>query len=98
MKIQSGTITIDSAQYPVLLDNDPGGNRTVNDYIPFPTAFAGTPTVAVSLNRIDMDKGNNFRILTGTDTVNASGFELVLMTWADSKVYSAGITWIAYGD
>jgi hypothetical protein len=98
MTIQSGTFIFDSSAYPQLIDNDPGGDRSAQNYIPFATAFTGTPTVVVSLNRIDIGSQENSRVLLATDTINANGFELIVTTWADTVLYSAGVSWIAYGD
>jgi hypothetical protein len=98
MPIQSGSFIFDSASYGELLDNDPPRLRTCKDFITFPKPFATTPTVIVSLNRVDSDNGQHLRITAGTDTVNVKGFELLATTWYDTRIYSVGISWIAYTD
>ena len=98
MPMQSGSFIFDSNKYGELLDNDPPRNRTCQDYISFARPFATAPKVIVSLNQIDCDPGYNLRIMAGTDTINVNGFELLATTWADTKIFSAGISWIAYTD
>lgn len=96
MKIQSGTFTFDAKAFPHLANPKPPGDRTAQDNVNFPVAFRGVPTVSVSLNRLDSGHGANTRVLVHTDSITNDGFELLLTTWWDGVIHSAGVSWIAY--
>ncbi|KZV90877.1 zincin, partial [Exidia glandulosa HHB12029] len=64
--------------------------------ITFTRPYAAPPKVIVWLCRLDLDRSTNYRVTaTGTD-VTTTGFTLHLDTWADTKLYSATASWIAY--
>jgi hypothetical protein len=96
MMIQSGTFTFDASTFPQLSNPNPPSARTAQDFIVFPVGFAGVPKVSVSLNRLDVSGERNTRVVVGTDTITDNGFELVLSTWWDTTLFSAGVSWIAY--
>ena len=76
---------------------NPGNSRTVRKYIPFKSEFKNAPKVFVSLRGIDMDKNFNtrFNIYADTLTITNKGFELIISTWADTKIYYADANWMA---
>lgn len=65
--------------------------------VDFPAGrFAKVPKVHVMLNSIDTDQAVNTRISVQATSVTQSGFSVEVSTWADSKVYGVGVSWIAY--
>ncbi|EJD33907.1 hypothetical protein AURDEDRAFT_177027 [Auricularia subglabra TFB-10046 SS5] len=64
--------------------------------ITFARPYAAPPRVVVWLNFIDMDHSRNWRVSATATAVTATGFTLNLDTWADSILYTAGATWVAY--
>jgi len=61
------------------------------------SGFQSVPTVIVSLSRIDSEHAANLRINVTVTNVSASKFTINVETWADTKIYSSGVSWIAIG-
>ncbi len=76
---------------------NPGDTRTVRKYIPFKKDFKNAPKVFVSLKGIDTDKNFNTRLNLYADTLTITnkGFDLIISTWADTKIYYADANWFA---
>ena len=53
--------------------------------------------VYIALNDIDSDNDENLRLKVDVTHVNREGFQYVLETWGDTRVYSANASWFAYG-
>lgn len=64
--------------------------------INFTTPFSAPPTVVTWLQSLDMDKKKNWRITVSATDIDANGFTIHADSWADSILYSAGVTWLAY--
>lgn len=64
--------------------------------ITFKRAFATAPHVVVWLSCIDLSSGKNWRIKTFATDVSAKGFTIHIDTWADSVLYTAVASWLAY--
>ncbi len=62
----------------------------------FERPFVTPPEVVVFLNRIDLDKNRNWRIITTATDIDTKGFTLNIDTWSDTIFYSARACWIAY--
>jgi hypothetical protein len=74
-------------------DHAPKNSKRIN----FPTPFEGqAPRVICWLNSVDMDKRYNWRCTTYATDIDANGFTVHIDTWADTVMYSAGMTWLAY--
>lgn len=74
--------------------NAPQANTTRR--INFSRPYAAPPHVVVWLHALDMDRGANVRVRAHVSGVDAAGFTLHIDSWADSILYSAGATWIAF--
>jgi hypothetical protein len=61
-----------------------------------PPYAGGVPNVVVWLNELDMANSANARVTAYVTDVDTQGFTVHIDTWADSTLYSGGITWIAY--
>jgi hypothetical protein len=66
--------------------------------INFPRAFSSTPTVLVWLKGFDMAKNFNWRVKAYPSDISTSGFTIHIDTWADTILYSAEASWIAFTD
>lgn len=62
--------------------------------ISFPSAYETAPNVTVGLCQVDMDHSYNYRIEATATTITNKGFDLNMDSWADSKLYAAGATWL----
>lgn len=64
--------------------------------IKFKSAYAGTPKVVVWLNQLDTSNGANCRVKATATNVSNSGFTINLDSWADTVLYTATASWIAF--
>jgi hypothetical protein len=68
-------------------------SRRITFARPYP---GGTPHVVVWLNELDITGPQNVRVNAYVSDVDAAGFTVHIDAWADTVIYSAGVTWIAY--
>ena len=66
--------------------------------ITFATPFkdAQPPKIVCFLNLLDIDRNTNWRVKAYASDIDANGFTIHVDTWADTILYSAGVTWLAY--
>ncbi|KAH7074342.1 hypothetical protein BKA63DRAFT_415298 [Paraphoma chrysanthemicola] len=69
---------------------------TVSKRINFATPFNAPPQVITWLQALDLDKGHGWRIRVYATDIDKTGFTIHADTWADTILYSAGVTWLAY--
>ena len=54
------------------------------------------PKIICWLTDLDFDNQHNFRCKTYATDIDTNGFTVHIDTWADSIMYMAGMTWLAY--
>lgn len=64
--------------------------------IVFKRPYASPPQVVVWLTAFALGSGSSWRITSFATDVTAVGFTIHIDTWADSKLYRAAASWIAY--
>ncbi|EIN06658.1 hypothetical protein PUNSTDRAFT_115184 [Punctularia strigosozonata HHB-11173 SS5] len=69
---------------------------TQSKRIDFAVPFAAPPKVITWLQALDMGNKKNWRIKVYPSDIDARGFTIHVDSWADSILYSAGVTWLAY--
>ena len=107
LRIESGRVRADESRLPDLrrtdyCENTPENSRGfVMERVEFDRPFAEEPTVVVALAYLDhvIDDGhlNNLRIRAAVREVDPNGFYFDLNTWCNTDIYSAEMTWVAYG-
>lgn len=81
--------------------NSGTGSRQVNARVTFARPFARPPRVVVSLRDLDVihgDGGRNTRLEVQALAIDPAGFTIRYHTWADTLVFMARTSWIAYAD
>ncbi|RPB21003.1 hypothetical protein L211DRAFT_841166 [Terfezia boudieri ATCC MYA-4762] len=63
----------------------------------FSKKFTSLPTVIVSMSSVDVSNQSNFRVNVYATHVNLEGFTVHVNSWADTKIYSCGVSWLAIG-
>jgi len=96
--IQSGIKICDWVSCPEWTLHEGSGNRYAVVNVSFPQPFASPPTVTVNISSFDMEEDVNARFTVYAQNVTTSGFQMVYYTWADSAVFGASATWLAYGN
>lgn len=106
LHIESGKAIAHHNEYPKLRTADPnGGERgAVNQRIDFDKPFREAPQVMVALSFIDHviaskpnTKVNNLRIRATVVDVDRIGFNYSIVTWGNTDIWRADLSWIAYG-
>ncbi len=59
-------------------------------------AFQRAPTVFLAFNSMDIDASHNLRLKLGADSVSKDGLNWHIDSWADTILYSAGASYIAF--
>ena len=108
LRIASGEARITASSHPDIRRTNyctagPENNRgSMNQRIEFETRFRQVPKVMVSLAALDhvIDSGviNNLRISVAVVSVDREGFNYNMNTWCNTDLYSARMSWIAYGN
>jgi len=96
--IQSGVYGCDLVTCPDWGLNTGSGGRDYNTWIAFPSPFSTKPMVIVNISMFDMWSGSNPRLSATASQITNEGFTLTFHTWADTLVYGASATWLAYGE
>lgn len=73
------------------------GDRMVRQKVLFDTPFLGIPLVSVGISGIDASRAQNQRFHLRAENITCFGFELVFVTWGDTKIARASATWTATG-
>lgn len=105
--IKSGVVEINSntptpvSSYRDRLNQGSGRRTTDPIHVSFDEPFVTAPVVVASFTlldcgAVDYTKPTNTRIEVITTGITPDGFDLVIATWADSKVWSANVAWVAY--
>ncbi len=62
----------------------------------FSSPIRDNPQIFTALNHIDMPNAQNLRIQLNEETVSGKGFTWHIDAWSDSKISSAGASYLAY--
>ena len=62
--------------------------------ITFGKPFSAPPRLPLGLNLLDLGKDANIRAGAYAEDITKEGFKISLITWADTKLYSAGASWL----
>jgi len=95
MATSIGTFEADTNDAAFVPFKDGTGERFYRKRITFEKPFQQTPEVVVSLAGFDIAQDKNARLRVHAQNVDAAGFDLVIETWFDSKIWRVKATWIA---
>lgn len=71
--------------------------RSDVSHVDFPQGkYTSPPNILVWLTALDLDSKHNWRVRAAARNVTASGFDVVIESWADTVLYSAAVSWVAY--
>ncbi|NJS13220.1 MAG: hypothetical protein HC789_24030 [Microcoleus sp. CSU_2_2] len=74
----------------------PSGFNAVDMEADF-SGFSVTPTIFLSLIRIDNNKDRNLRIQASVKTVTNAKLVVNVKGWADTILYAVTVNWLAFG-
>ena len=77
---------------------EPGGeDRWVRTTIRFTRPFNATPLVHLGVTGFDISNQDAARFKVTTSNVTPEGFDLVVSTWLNSRLWRAEVGWLAIG-
>ncbi len=98
MRASVETFSQDTQGWPLATPGDrPEQARSFRTRIHFATPFTGVPVVQVALTGFDIDKHHTARIEVRTESITPDGFDLLIGTWQDTRVYQVSVGWLALG-
>ncbi len=107
MRIESGIISGSKKQREWILHTSSifglnpfniNEGRTYKEHVNFTQPFKSTPNIVTSITQIEITNETFTRIKVSHELADKNGFDIVITTWGDTRVYSASVSWIAYGD
>ncbi len=78
------------------IQTGPDGKREDQFHVKFPTAFDEIPKVIVSFSGLDLDGTVGTRFWVAAINIDEKGFDVLVSTWADSRVHQFSCDWIAH--
>ena len=76
---------------------DTTATRAFKTRVLFEIPFANVPMVHVGLSGFDIDNCDTARLSVRAAQISATGFDLHIITWRNTRVYKVEISWIALG-
>lgn len=70
------------------------GERDEMKYVNFPKAFQNPPKVVAAISTLD-GTGSSVRVSVSCQDITDHGFNLKVVTWADTKLATVSATWFA---
>ena len=71
------------------------GFRTVLQRVQFAVPYKGHPDIHLATSGLEMDNGFDARYQLFAQNVDRFGFDLVVSTWADSRLLAVDVDWVA---
>ncbi|MFI5252934.1 MAG: H-type lectin domain-containing protein [Bacteroidota bacterium] len=93
--IQSGKFLVTQGSTPNYSLADGNGERTVPVTVTFDKPFLSIPQILIGVTSVDGARETNLRYDAIADAVTRDGFTIQLKTWADSKIFRIGGSWMA---
>ena len=76
------------------METGTGDRKDVVD-VNFTSTYDNPPKVSYSVTRLDIDQGTAVRYVVTIGNITTTGFQTTIGTWADTRVFSIAIAWIA---
>ena len=73
------------------------GDRSVTVDITFVRAFRVPPAITLGLTGLDSSHDQNLRFLLHATDIKAAGFKIEFLTWSDTHIARASVSWQAMG-
>src|SRR5262249_5986818 len=98
MAIRSGRFGIDINNPEFTQFRDGAGPRAFRRWIPIAPALPANAGIEAqaSIANFDIEKVANARLTVITENVTNAGFDLVISTWADTRIWGVTVSWIAH--
>jgi hypothetical protein len=78
------------------LPND-GEDRQMRIRVGFTRSFRAVPLVHLGVTGLDVSERDCARLAVSTDNVTTEGFDIVLGTWLNTRLWRVDVSWLALG-
>ena len=76
----------------------PGGpDRSARVAVTFAREFAAFPLIHLSITGLDVCNEDAARVTVTAENVTTKGFEIVVATWLDTRIWRTQVSWLAIG-
>jgi hypothetical protein len=79
------------------ISENPDDVRDFTVHIAFVSPFSLPPVVHLGLTGIDADQRDTTRISLKSGLITESGFEAIISTWSNTRIYGVDFNWLAIG-
>jgi len=100
-------LSLKQASSPLVIDSGTWSTLKVRSWehpqvhtagrVSFSKKFKTAPNVRVSMSAADVSRNANFRVKVYATDIDTTGFTANANTWADTKMHSCEISWLAIG-
>lgn len=94
-RVQCGRLPIRKTLPGYSLNKGKGDRKYLNNII-FDKAFSSPPLVFVAISSLNVLNSKDLRISVISENILNTGFDLTVLTWADTIIFSCDISWIAF--
>jgi hypothetical protein len=74
-----------------------GQDRAMRVRVGFARGFREIPLVHLGLTGVDVSERDCARLTVATDNVTTEGFDIVLGTWLNTRLWRVEVSWLALG-
>lgn len=78
-------------------DSDENRVRCFTVQVSFDAAFLSVPVIQLGITGFDIDQRDSARLTVKAGAITEHGFEAILSTWANTRVYAVDFNWFAIG-
>lgn len=97
MQVETKTVSVFS-HYPNGNMWTGSGSRSEDVHVDFSTKFRNPPAVTVALSQVDAGNAANLRVNAHVTHVTDDHCTIRVDTWADTKLASVAVTYVAVGE
>jgi hypothetical protein len=72
-------------------------DRQFRHKVLFDRAFGAVPVVHIGITGFDISNHDSARLTATVAGISLDGFEIVLSTWLNSRIWRVDVSWIAIG-
>ncbi len=73
------------------------GDRSIRTRVMFSTPFANPPLVQLGLTGFDISNQDAARLTASVANVTPEGFDIVIGTWLNTRLWKVELGWLALG-
>ena len=95
----SGTETLSSKRDGWTLDDIDGvtADRHFKTRVRFARPFRHAPVVHLGITGLDISNDDAARLSTSVANITSTGFDIVLGTWLNTRIWRVDVSWFALG-